>query len=119
MITNLIASIVVTLVTNTTERFPQRFVEEPNRVTIEFGGLRAEPAVMRGRYEDDKDAKKKWITTTVKRITTIHFEWMGKKREVSDECVISSIEVECVLSRKEDWIPVSTNSAPRFVFDFK
>lgn len=109
--TNLLATILVTLVTNVTERFPQHY--EPLPAPWRPGGS-AYTLESYGHYVDDPSPAKKWVRTTVKRVTKAKFEWGGKPREVSEEEVVSDVEVE--MRRNELWSAVATNEVPQTLF---
>jgi len=99
--TNLIASIIVSLVTNVTERFPTlpAFQNAGDSYTLELP------------YFPHTNPQQKWVKTTIKRVTKATFDWNGKPREVSDEEILNETEVEF---RKQDaWAPVATNDVPR------
>ena len=98
MITNLIASVVITLTTNTVERFPQHQVADPT--TLEESIY----LVYKCHMENDPDPHQKWIRTTIKRVTTVTFDMAGKPYTASSEEVVSDTEVELVLQRKDDWV---------------
>jgi hypothetical protein len=105
MITNLIATIVVTLVTNVTERFPQHLEYEPCPDNIS-GCL-----VLHGaHYVNDANPSKKWVRTTVTRrkVAQIQFEERLVEPVLSDG-VVSDTEVEYAIQRTETWLPKSTN----------
>lgn len=75
MITNLIASIIVTLVTNTTEHYPQHSVSDP-----------APPGevcdlVYLSHLENDANATEKIVVTEIKEVTTVHYECAGSEHD--------------------------------------
>lgn len=98
MLTNLIASVVITLTTNVVERFPQHQVADPTTLQESIN------LVYKCHYENDADPHKKWIRTTIKRVTTVTFDMAGKPYSASREEVVSDSEVEYSLERKENWI---------------
>lgn len=74
MITNLAVSVVVSLVTNTTEILPQRVVPDPNP---SVNGV--SDAVFRFHHEPVKDPKEKWVKTTIQEVTTYSFDHLGQQ----------------------------------------
>lgn len=52
----------------------------------------------------DADPHRKWIRTTIKRVTTVSFDMAGKPYSTSSEEVVSDTEVEYSLERKENWV---------------
>ncbi len=104
MITNLVASVVVSLVTNTTERLPMHTVPDPCPDGL-IGCL-----VYHCHLEPDKDPDRKWVKTEVVRQKSISFAVDGVQyRETLTNEVISAVEVEMRLERKEIWNPAKTN----------
>lgn len=81
MITNILASIVITLVTNTVETLPKHYVIDPGPASTGNMAL----AVAYGHYEPDASPKEKWITTNVVEVTTVTFEAMKKQFEAKSE----------------------------------
>lgn len=104
MITNIIATIVVTLVTNTSERFPTH--QEPDNEAMAKQGY---TLMYFSKTVPDANPTNKWVRTTVKRISTLHGVYADKKLEwpISEEPV-SDTEVEYALRQK--WDSVSTNA---------
>lgn len=87
MITNLLASIVVTLVTNRAEAFPQHMVPYPPSLGQET------LALFRYHMEADQNPTNKTVTTTILERKTVSFEFDGQKRElVIDKPVINWVE---------------------------
>lgn len=105
--TNLLAYIVITLVTNTTERFPTH--DEPYFESSGSPGIYLTDALYRAHQMPDKDPKVKWVRTTVKEITLAKFELDGPQEKVLSERIVSDIEVEQRLVRVESWTPSATN----------
>lgn len=102
MITNLVASIVVSIVTNVSERWPTHAEAVPcPEGRIGCAVLHWGPEI------PDKDPTNKWVRTTIKRVTTCKFTWNDKPREVLDEEILSSDEVRYEI--KNSWIPIATN----------
>jgi hypothetical protein len=89
--TNLIASVVVSLVTNTSEVWPQKLV--PMASPLPQGPSGAIPAVFHGRWVDDKTQGTKTIVTTAKEITTLRFDWNGAREVVSERILWQSNRV--------------------------
>ncbi len=102
--TNLLATIVVMLVTNTSERFPMHSEPTP---PPSFGNTTL--AVMTYKMVPDINPDKKWVTTTIKEVTTATFEFNGELKSVSTEKLVSATDVEFHIERHEDWHPVATN----------
>jgi hypothetical protein len=103
MITNLLCSIVVTLVTNTSDRFPTHLVPAPCPDGM-LGCL-----VNHYRDEADLNPTTKWTRTTVKRVTTLEFQFQGKPMAATTEEVLSNVEVTYQLEKVEAWKPKETN----------
>ena len=104
MITNLVASIVVSLVTNTSERFPTHLVSDPCPEGRE-GCL-----VFHGHNVPDSDPKQKWVRSTIKRVKAVEFDCAGKHfSNTIEEQIVSDTEVEFAIERKENWLPRATN----------
>lgn len=97
--TNLLASIIVTVVTNVTEEFPKHLVPDP--IPSLGPGFNSVPAVFRGHWENDANPTQKKVTTTCKEITTLQFEWNGHREIVSERVLWES---ECVMELKSDWV---------------
>lgn len=95
MITNLVASVVVALCTNVTERVSTHTVSGPYPPGYE------NLTVYICHEEPDKDPKEKWVKTTVKRVTTIRFAFQGHPTEAKYEEVISEKEVHFV--KNDEW----------------
>ena len=121
MITNLLASIVITLTTNVSERFPghQGFGECPDHNP---GCL----AIHGNGWINDPDPKKKWVRTTVTKVKTLQFDFEGQRSVELSRETVSDSEVEFLLKRKDDWLAgsekrltnsglVFTNSSRGFV----
>lgn len=107
MITNIVASIVVALVTNVSERFPQTFVAEacPSKDGTVLD-------MFCGHNANVPNPKEKWILYSVAEVTTLRFDWNGP-REVKSKCVITNWTEHCVLDVK--W-QKTTNSEPPLPF---
>lgn len=105
MITNLVASITISLVTNITERFPQHLESTPCPDVV--AGSISTCATFHGKWVDDPHPRQKWVKTTVSRVKTVSFDWLGKRREATESDTLSETEVEQSLESK--WQPVSTN----------
>jgi len=110
MITNLLASVVFTLVTNVTERFPT------HSVTIGCPDNIPGCLVNHVKQEPDKDPQKKWVRTVVKKMAYVSFraEAGTPVRTTGEVYTVSDNEVEYELHRvvvKDQWVPV-TNSPP-------
>lgn len=99
MITNILASIVISLVTNTTENVLEyERYEYPSRYTLE---MHIDPS--KCDYKKGVNPTKKQITTTVVEITTVKF-WLDgheKPHETKVERVIS--ESNKTLVREVEW----------------
>jgi hypothetical protein len=85
MITNLLASVCVTLVTNVSEQFPQHLepVASPSDGPSVY-------AVFVGRNVPDKDPKEKWVTTNIVEVTTVSFQCLGQAFETKKERPVAS-----------------------------
>ncbi len=110
MITNLLAGIVVTLVTNTSERFPRHLVADAPPIDRDHPEQFS--LVYYGHWEMDHDPSEKWVRTTILRRTTLTFEWQGR-REVSSDEVLSDTEQHFTIERKENWKPDDVPDYPR------
>lgn len=130
MLTNLIASVVITLTTNVTERFPMHdagvtgintdvlYVQDGGKIidsiTPKFltNSLPTNPpgvvggidCVYRPYMVPDADPHQKWVRTTVKRVTVVTFNMDGKPFTASSDEIVSDTEVEYALERKENWV---------------
>jgi hypothetical protein len=107
MITNLLATIVVTLVTNTTERVPQKYFDGgcPDGI---IGCL----VIHQPGYRDDPDAKERWVKTVVTQSTKARFNYDGLPYEVTlYETNLSNVEIHYVLERTEKWKPEEVKEA--------
>lgn len=115
MITNLVASIVVSLVTNVVERVP---VHDANIsivpcITTASGFVSLTNTLSGGWSQNlysphmvpDVDPRQKWVRTTVVRITNLSFIYDGKLySERVGEDTMSDNEVEYALERQEKWV---------------
>ncbi len=112
MITNLLASIVVTLSTNVTDRFPTHTESAPcpeGRI----GCL-----VYHCQLVPDENPDHKWVKTTVSRVTTVAFDLNGQHMEAKSEELVSDVEVEYAIERRQDLIPKGTNDVKGKTFIF-
>ena len=100
MLTNLLATIVTCLVTNTTEKFPQHEVPDPSPT---YGNITL--AVYRCHLENDLNPTCKTVITEVVQVTTISFDWDGVNLSTKKEKVMSHSETEYVLDQL--WKPKS------------
>lgn len=102
MITNLVASIVVTLVTNVSERFPTVKSYEPCFHAFNCG--------MQYHIKEirNPDSTKRWVTTEVKQLAVLAFDWEGERCTHEREKIVSSITVEYTL--KAEWEPGRTTT---------
>lgn len=124
MLTNIVASIVVSLVTNVTERVPmhpdnsgQILLMSPglvmtNRTIVQdvvqdgYEGWSQTPGY---RMVPDPDPKQKWVRTVIKRVTTLSFDFEGQHYSVDKEQIVSDKEVEYRLERTDKWTLSATN----------
>lgn len=107
MITNILASIVISLVTNTVETLPQHWVNDPGPVSTGNFAI----AVAYGHYQPDANPKEKWITTNVVKVTTIKFEALGRLYEVKSELAITNWTTHFVID------PPSPPTPPKWLVD--
>lgn len=93
MITNtlILAKLVVTLVTNTTENFPTRYESLPKPP-----GANPFTAEAYGHFVPIKDSTNKTVTTQCLEISTLSFEWLGVNREVRQQRELWSHSVKMV-----------------------
>jgi hypothetical protein len=106
MITNLLASIVVSLVTNTTETFPKHMVPVPPPAGQEMY------LVYRAREEIDENPKEKWVTTNILEVTVIRFNALGKQYEAKSERAITNWTTHLLIAAPEPakWTNDPTNA---------
>lgn len=113
MITNILCSIVVSLVTNTTERVPRHQVSGiqsiPASAFYVNTGVATIPCTLNNQsfwnpsYEDDVDPKEKWVTTEIKKITIINNAMTsGPQFCVTNEVVFSKYEHHLV--KQSAWL---------------
>lgn len=84
MITNILASVVVSMTTNVTETLPKHTVPVPAPPGEEMN------AVYRSRLVDDENPREKWVTTNIVEVTTIRFEAFGKQYLATSERAITN-----------------------------
>ena len=99
MITNILATITVCLVTNTSDTFPQYLVADP--VTMNPSGTY--DALFRGHFADVPNPTHKTVTVEVQEVTTLSFDWEGQRYGVNHYLVKSRTEASYVL--KSTWEP--------------
>lgn len=106
MITNLVCSVVIALVTNTTDRFPQHLESDsPPFNPKEPYGMQSVPAVFYGHFVNDAEPDKKWVKTSIARVTTVSFNLNGEDMKAVKEEPISESEQEFVLVKHpSEWI---------------
>ena len=104
MITNIVASVVVSLVTNTSETLPKHMVTDPPPPGLET------LTVYRGHAVDDENPKEKWVTTKICEVTTVRFNAMGNQYEARSERVITNWTTHFLISAPR-WV-ADTNNAP-------
>lgn len=97
--TNLLAAVVVTLVTNTTEVTPTILVPDVCPESIANPGYGCLVAHMKA--VPDPSAKEKKVVTTCEEVTTLRFDWMGAAREVVNKRTMWQTNVVLKL----DWVP--------------
>jgi hypothetical protein len=95
MITNILATVIVSLVTNATETLPKHIVADPAPPGQETF------AVYRGHAVDDDNPKEKWVTTNVVEVTKIRFEALGQQYEAKSERVITNWTTHFLLAAPE------------------
>lgn len=84
--TNLLANILILIVTNTVEVLPQHMVQDPSA-----RGPNGEVyAVYVGHLENDEHPTTKTIVTTCKEVTTLEFDWNGPRKIVSERILWQS-----------------------------
>lgn len=125
MITNLIAAVTITLVTNVSESHPQIPRPSPNiiPVTQPWGGI----VTTNGSYIVDSvwrgfmdDPSRKTVTTTISQRKLLSFEWAGQLRQIENLEMINTSSRTYTLKTTQEWvedqgsatmgIPISTNS---------
>lgn len=82
MITNLLASVIVTIATNTTEHIEyERYVDVPN-----FSVLLTNPPIYPGPTREGINPQRKIVTTQAVKTTVLKFDWLGQeqRRETSE-----------------------------------
>lgn len=107
--TNLLAAIVITVVTNTTEELPWHWeVDNTPNVTVPgaYGGITMRTLECHMKRVNDPDAKIKRVTTTVKELATLRFDWNGP-REIVQEKVLWETNAVFALETKSEWKPSS------------
>ena len=95
--TNLIASIVVTVVTNTAERLPQIIVPVKCPDAKNGGGFGC--LVNHTETIPDPNPKEKMVVTTCRETTTLRFEWRGHREIVEERILWQTNQV-----LKLDWV---------------
>lgn len=91
MLTNLIASVVVTLVTNVSH-------SDNGRLATSWYSSTTPPQ----SWIDGQPATEKYITTEVKRRTSVTFVFPDGEHTLVDEKLLSSVTE--VLKRKDEWV---------------
>ncbi len=104
--TNLIATVLVSWVTNTADVIPMKNVPAPCDHNSGGGGFAPAInwaygcAVAHWKTIPDPDAREKTIITTCKRITVLKFDWHGPREIVSEEIIWQSNHLA-----KLEWVP--------------
>lgn len=86
MSTNLLVSVLVTLVTNSVETFPQITIQDPSPRAPD-GSIYA---VYVSHGINDPNPKEKWITTNIVELTTLRFTYLTNKYEAHSERMITN-----------------------------
>lgn len=109
MITNLLANVIVSLVTNTSEEFPKRLVPVPSP-----GDEGVVHAVFHGRYEPVKNPQEKWVTTNIVEVTIFQFMHNGTPLEFRKEVSKTNWTTHFAIVPPEPlkWI-ATTNNPPK------
>lgn len=109
IVTNLVASIVVTLTTNVSDVFPKHMVEDPVGANPD-GSI---PAIFRVHYEDVKDPKEKWVVTKINEVTTFKFTYNGIPMETERVNELTNWTTHFTLAPPEPkkWV-YNTNNPP-------
>ena len=105
MITNLLVTIVFTLITNVTERWPTHQVFDGN-------GFPDHPEYLTAVFKTVPDANptNKWVRTTITQDKVANGSINDTNFSVvMEHKVVSDIEVEYAVKRTEAWNPVGTN----------
>jgi hypothetical protein len=116
MITNLLCSVIVTLITNTSERFPQH--QEPDPAPL-GSGVPSVTLEYRYKMVDDKNPTTKWVRTTIierETVTVIKANdpaFVGKSF-LAWERTVSDLEQQFYLKRVDTW---ETNEPPKVVIN--
>jgi hypothetical protein len=108
MLTNLVATIIVSLVTNTTETLPQEIVPAPPPE-----GANPFNAVFYSKLQPVKDPKEKWVTTTIERVTKFQWQHDGREWESIGSTMLTNWTVHLLLTPPgpPNWI-VDPNNKP-------
>ena len=106
MITNLVATIAISLVTNVTETLPKHMRADPMPPGQETLAICISHAV------DDANPTEKWVTTNIVEVTTVSFE-LGQHYEAKSERSITNWTTHFVIGRPEPpkW-NLDTNNVP-------
>lgn len=98
MLTNLIASVVTCLLTNSTDVFPTHSVSDP----MPTGQDGFYYAIYKCHQEPDLNPTHKTVVTEVKEVTTYEFKALNQK--IVTEKLVSRREDEYELKTTADWI---------------
>lgn len=88
--TNLLASIVITIVTNTTEAFPMMMVVAEPPETEYSQGVFSRNTIAYMKWVKDTSQNVKTNVTTCKEITTLRFDWNGPREVISERIIWQS-----------------------------
>lgn len=108
MITNLAASVVVSLVTNTAEIFPRHIVPD----APPSSGSGSVHAVFYGREEPVPNPKEKWVKTSIVEITTVKFQLQGRQYESKSEQPVTNWTTHFILAPPppQQWVKSQYNA---------
>lgn len=95
MITNLVATVAVTLATNVSEVLPKHMVSGPYPPGTET------LAIYIGHAEDDANPKEKWVTTNIVEVTSIRFDAFGQQYEAKSERAVTNWTTHFLLGPPE------------------
>lgn len=95
MITNLVASVVIYMVTNVSETLPKHMVPDPAPPGQETF------AVYRAHAVDDENPKEKWVTTNIVEVTAVRFEAFGNQYEAKSEHPLTNWTTHFLLAAPE------------------
>src|SRR6187402_3524990 len=114
MTTNITAIILITLVTNVTEKLPQQLVSDPSPPSI--NGVT--DTLFRGRYVPISNPREKWEVTTVTEVTTFQFNYLDAPVTARRERQVATWTKHFVVVPPEPtkWTETTNKTAPPLVW---